>query len=175
MPPNVKQARERSVLLGHFDVIGRRALISVGFIWVAILSVYVVTYQENKLVENQLQVAVGANISIENQVREINQLVNVVGARVEEHPAWTPLVKDVVASLPQEARLEMLVVRVEQDALLIEGSSTSRTAVLDMQANLEALSWVVRLEAPLQNFAAGPRNAFSFKLWRSETYEDNIN
>ncbi|MEK7557095.1 MAG: PilN domain-containing protein, partial [Patescibacteria group bacterium] len=76
----------------------------------------------------------------------------------------SPHLKDVVGALPPEARLEIL--SLGNDELTVRGVSNSRTAVLDMERALKALPWVERVDAPLQNFAAGGKGEFSFTLRR---------
>jgi len=157
----------------QFDWLGRRAVIAVGIVWLAIGLAWWVTAMEDQTLTAQLQDGDKNGGGIHEQVRSLNQLMGSVNERVEKRPSWTPLVKDVVAAIPAEARIELLEVKIERDALMIEGTSIARSAVLNMQGQLEKLPWVVRLEAPLQNFAAGPRNVWSFTLFRSEVSDEN--
>lgn len=168
LPPSAKRARLRRVSSRHIGYLIRRLAAGLLLCLSALTGAYVIAWTELRHLTNQLGNGEGTEEKVVQQVFEVNQIMQAIDTRIHEHIPWTPLARDVIELLPQEARLELLEVRADRDALKVEGVALARAAILDMQRKLETLSWVTRLEAPLQNFAAGERTEFSFVLFRGE-------
>ena len=64
----------------------------------------------------------------------------------------------------QGIKIKKLQVKEGEGILEVEGFSDSRNTILDFQNLLKELSWVIRVEAPLQNYALGTDTGFSFNL-----------
>lgn len=109
---------------------------------------------------------------IVESVEQINELLLEAGKRTSVYDAWTPQLQEVLSVLPNEMKLSTIGVIEKDDSLIIEGESSLRSAVVAFQKELEALSWVKRVESPLQNFALDPEAGFSFSVYR-KGLEDN--
>lgn len=167
LPPPAKQARQRYLTGVHLAYLGRR----VGFGWLLLLAVlagsYGYTWQRQREVDRQLAQKQGMQGGGSSQVQAINEIMSVVRAWADDHPAWTPLLVDALTRMPAAVRLEIVSLQPDGEGLTLRGVSSSRTAVVEMQQELEKLPWIGAIDAPLQNFAAGDKNEFSFTLTRT--------
>lgn len=111
----------------------------------------------------------GSNVA--QEVEGVNELLGVINQWVVAHPTWSPALEDVLKTVPATARLTIVALQVETQGLVVKGVADSRTAVLEMQRQLEGLAWVARVEAPLQNFASDASGEFSFTLFRRASHE----
>ncbi len=166
MSPGTKRARVRWLYGKRLRYLARRIV----FVWLALLGVLAGSFwhitQRQRAVISQLAERQVDEGRLTQQVQEINNVLALVRARAEEHPAWTPMIDDILRLTPASVRLEVLALPVGGPGLLVRGISASRAAVVEMQAGLEKLPGIQRVEAPLQNFAAGGNNEFSFTLVR---------
>lgn len=141
------------------------------FVWLGFVAVLAGSFwyveQRKSLVASQFAEHQVDERRLLDQVQEINSLLALVKARVADHPTGTPLLDDVIRLVPASVRLEVLALPAGGPGLVVRGTSVSRTAVVEMQQEFEKLPGVERVEAPLQNFAAGGNNEFSFTLVRT--------
>lgn len=166
LAPAAKRVRLQMLLTRRLLYLGRRLLLVWALVWVVFAIVFWATWQRKAAIAAQLAAQQTFQAEAALNVQEVNELMGVVARWVDTHSPWTPLLADVIRTVPPEARLEVLALTGAEDSLLIKGVSTSRAAVVDMQRGLEQLAWVASVEAPLQNFAAGPSSEFSFTLHR---------
>lgn len=103
---------------------------------------------------------------LEEEVHSVNQQLQFMHERILGHHDWTGDTAAMLGVVPLEVRISALFVQETAHTLTIRGSTSSRTAVLDFQAALERLSWVERVEAPLQNLAVVPTGEFTLTLIR---------
>jgi len=168
LPPEARKKRVVRVYVRHADYLVLRVTIGLGLLWLALGLAYGVAWNESRLLSSQLAGRPDEAMGLEQEVGEVNERLSVIHQWVEEHAAWTPQVRDVVSAVPDEAGLELLAVPPDREVLVVEGVASSRAALLSLEEALSGLPWVKSLEAPLQNFAAGPRREFSFLLTRED-------
>lgn len=171
MSPGAKHARVRWLYGKRLGYLARRA----GFVWLVLGAVLAGSFwhleQRRRAVAVQLAEHQVDERRLLSQVQETNNILALVEAAIELHPAWTPLLDDIIRLVPPSVRLEVIALPAAGPGLMVRGTSSSRAAVVEMQKGFEKLPGVTRVEAPLQNFAAGDSNEFSFTLVR--TADDN--
>lgn len=166
LPPAAQRARMSRILRKRLAYVGRRLLLALVLVWVVLAAAGWWFVRQEQVLQRKLAGEAERAVSAEKEVREINELMGLIEARVDDHPAWSPQLKDVVNVVPAEARVEVISLSAD-DKLIVRGISSSPTAVLDMERSLKQLAWVQAVEAPLQNFAAGGKGEFSFTLIRT--------
>lgn len=164
MPPEAKRARMSWLYRKRFTYVARRVLLVWGVFMVMLAGSGWYWWQRQSNGGRGRQDQSTDQAAVTKEVRRINDLMAAVLGWSQQYPAWTPHLPDVVRLTPSEARLELLTVPAERAGLTVRGVSASRAAVVEMQRELEKLPWVASVEAPLQNFAAGGTNEFSFTL-----------
>lgn len=169
MSPEGKRARLRFLMRKRLTYLGRRAALIWVLLWVVLGSVFWLTRERQRVVAAQLSRQTETDLGIAAEAADVNELMGAVVRWVDEHPAWTPLLAEVVQATPDEVRLEVIAVQPAAAGVLVKGVSASRAAVVEMQQRLERLPWVEKVEAPLQNFAAGPQSEFSFTVFRKNS------
>lgn len=167
LPPYAKQSRAARLRRSRLLYLVRRAVLMWLVAGAILVGAFVFFHYQRVTFERQL-----ARQQVErdntDQVKRINESIRGVARFVEEHPAWTPVLPEVVNAAPEPVRLEVIALQADGKSLLVKGVTSSRTAVVDMQRELEALPFFSAVEAPLQNFAAGEKSEFSFTLHREE-------
>lgn len=166
LPPAAKLERARRLYRKRLLFFSRRVVVAFGMLWVVMGGVYWFLWWQGRMLTAREAAEVGSGGEVFGEVARVNELMDVIERHVDRHPTWSPLLDDVVRVLPVEARLTVIALVPETGGLVVRGVSPSRAAVLEMQRQLEALPWVERVEAPLQNFAVGSKGEFSFTLFR---------
>lgn len=100
------------------------------------------------------------------RIRDINAIIAVVDDRITKDPLWSPLISDIVARVPSGISITTLQLTETPQTLLLVGKATRGSAVVQYQRELEKLSWVERVDAPLQNFAVSPNATVTFTIFR---------
>lgn len=167
LPPPAKKQRMMRIYQRRVGYVIRRVLVAFVVVWLGMALIWWVTNETRKEVEADLQLTESGVVDVEQEVREINSLLGAVRGRVGEYQRWTLRVQEVLTLMPEEASVQILSLR-EDQVLTIQGVSSSRAAIVEFQGDLEGLSWIGRVEAPLRNFAAGPQGEFSFTLFPQE-------
>lgn len=103
------------------------------------------------------------------QAARINEQFLEIRAWGNTQQTWTSLLPDVFDQLPQGVRLTELDVAAETGQLTLRGTFVNRESLLLFQRQLEALPWVVHVEAPLSNFATGEDARFELIITRKAT------
>jgi len=127
-------------------------------IWLALNSI-LLTVQMNGEIER-------AGIDVVSQVRELNATLVGLEVATDELRPWTVQVGEILDLVPSGMLVRDMEVMSGSNVLIVRGAAAEREAQLDFQQRLESLSWVQRVEAPLENFALGPDAGFSFSIYR---------
>ncbi len=112
------------------------------------------------------------NQSMIESVEQINESLLEIEKKSLVYSTWTPQVQEVLRVLPSEMKISTIGVVEKDNSLLIEGEFYVRSAVVEFQKELRALSWVKKVESPLQNFALNSEAEFSFSVYKNGL-EDN--
>lgn len=166
LPPLAKHERLGRLYRQRLAYLGRRALIGFMIVWVVMAGIFWWVRQRQRELEALARTQTRDGGEVFREVARVNELMSVINQRVGQHPDVTPLLDDIVRTLPPGARLTVLALQANTGGLVVRGTSPSRGGVLDMQRQLEALPGVERVEAPLQNFAVDSSGEFSFTLFR---------
>jgi len=105
---------------------------------------------------------------IVGRIQGINGMLVEFETREESHNKWSLFIEDVLKVIPGSVVISEMGVKEKLGVMEIDGSSSSRPAILDFQNLLKELDWVDTVEAPLQNYAIGPEAGFSFSLMVKE-------
>lgn len=166
LPPGARHERLGRLYRQRLAYLGRRALIGFVMIWVVMAGIGWWVQQRQRELEALARAQTLDGEEVFRAVARVNELMSVIDRRVEAHPSWTAQLDEVMRTLPADARLTVLALQADTGGLAVKGVVAGRTGVLDMQRQLEALPWVERVEAPLQNFAVDPKGEFSFIVFR---------
>lgn len=105
--------------------------------------------------------------AIEGRVRETNTSVLLVRNTFRDHPAWSLQIAEVLAAVPAGIVVTGIDVETVTQTIEVNGLSTSRSSVVQLEDRLKTLPWVKSVDAPLQNFASGPNVSFRFSIVRN--------
>jgi hypothetical protein len=164
LPVYAQQLRIRLLYLSRLGSMLRWILLllvlfsgALGAMWVGVRDV-------QRGVDRQLSSEGSEEVSVEQRVRDINQLLGSIHAYIRTHPALSLRIVDVVRLLPSDAGITAMRFDATTSSLQVEGISSARSDILEFQQALEGLAWVETVEAPLSNFATGTRGIFSFTI-----------
>ncbi len=137
-------------------------LVSYGIVWM-MLTLSRDSYIEQIASQNRDQV------SIVEQSEALNTDIARLDAHIATHIAWTSYIDDVVTLLPNGIRISRIELVEMPETLVITGSATTGSAVVEYQEALEELEWVDRVAAPLQNFARAPEATIEFTIFHKKS------
>lgn len=174
LPPAVTKARTRRLFSRQFNRLYRTILLCLVIVGATYAGVWWVTWQSLSEVEN----GVGAtsrssqNRAAEQEVRKVNELLKAVQQRTAGYESWTARVSEALSVASSEISITTISLRSASGAapgspktLVVTGTALSRSAVVAYEQALRSLSWVERVEAPLQNLASGSVVTFSFTIY----------
>jgi Tfp pilus assembly protein PilN len=163
LPQEIALRRERRACLAGVG----RLLQRLSFLLVVLIVGEIIVYVSFMYVDRELEKVYetqGEGNSITSKVKRVNQMLAQVERTKDEYINWSLYIEEVLNNAPPGVKIRRIQVKDEEGILELEGFSSSRGAVLDFQNLLKELSWVVRVEAPLQNYALGTDAGFSFNI-----------
>lgn len=166
LPPPLLAARLRQLFVERLTHLGSRGILYLGMVSAVLLAIWVGELAVARVLGEQLEEAGHGDASLEESVRSTNAWLNEFAQRADQHPPWTPLLRQLLVGLPGEIKLTSLQITSQPDALQIRATASSRAAVIAWQRQLEAMPAIAKVESPLQNFATGPIVDFLFTLTR---------
>jgi hypothetical protein len=181
LPPTILRARRRRLYFGRANRLYWLGMLSLLMVGLTYGSVYWALNMQNYQLARHLDSLAG-NGRIGPSVQPINELLRAIEGTVDSQLLWTEVVDDVLVSAPAEvtiigidlkesavsgeSRGDRLPAAARAGALVITGQTGSRAAVVEYERRLQALPWVARVDAPLQNLAGGASPTFSFTVFR---------
>lgn len=163
LPQEITLRRERRTFLVGIG----RFLQRISFMLAVLIAGEVIVYVAFTYIDRELEQAKLVHQEEDSALSEIKR-VNEVLAQVErtksEYIDWSLFLEEILNNAPQGIKIKKMQVKEAEGVLEVEGFSNSRTTVLNFQNLLKELSWVIRVEAPLQNYASGIDTGFSFNL-----------
>lgn len=99
-----------------------------------------------------------------NEIKRVNELLAQVEKTKSEYIDWSLFIEEILKNAPQGIKIKKIQAKENEGVLEVEGFSNSRDTVLIFQNLLKELSWVIQVEAPLQNYALGTDTGFNFNL-----------
>lgn len=160
--PLILKRERRTYLIG----IGR-LLQRLSFMLVVLIVGEVVAYAAFAYIDKELEKASAAQqagSSITNEIKKVNEVLAQAEKIKSEYINWSLFIEEILNNAPPGIKINKMQVKEKTGVLNIEGFSNSRNTVLDFQNLLKEFSWVIRVEAPLQNYALGTDTGFSFNL-----------
>ena len=163
LPKGISLRREKKLFLQGVG----RLLHRISLMLVVLLIGEAVVYAAFFFIDNELEKSSEKQNGISNITNEIKR-VNEVLAQTEkaksEYVNWSLFIEEILRNAPQGIKINKMQVKEGEGTLEVRGFSDSRSTVLGFQNLLKKFSWVIRVEAPLQNFALGSDTSFSFNL-----------
>lgn len=104
--------------------------------------------------------------NVVGQVAEINRLLVGVDGAAKELAPWTLQVDEMLELVPSGMQVTNVKVAKDTDIIVVSGAATAQEVQVDFKQRVEQLSWVQRVDAPLENFAVGPEAGWSFSIYR---------
>ncbi len=163
LPKPLVIGRERRAYLFGFG----RLLQRIALLLVAIIVGEVVVYGAHYYIDQTMDQSGKADeqsLSTTEQAQNVNMLLSLVDNTRKQFVSWSLFSEEVLNSAPREITISKLEVKEKLGALEVVGYSSRRASVLEYKNILAGLSWVKRVDAPLQNYAIGPDAGFSFSL-----------
>lgn len=145
-------------LLRRLDVVALLLAIALG-------SLLGTVYWQQQALETSISEQTLASDAAEAEVKDINRLVETIGQHAQEHVPTSNHIPEMMRAMPESVTLTAISISSETKAMTLEGNTVSRTALLEFQKKLEGLSWVERVESPLQNLASGSNGAFRLSIY----------
>lgn len=89
------------------------------------------------------------------------RLIETIG---QERTTWSDRLAELLAVLPDTARIETLTVNTEAGTVSFTGTDVSRDSLVTMEEALRGLTWVTRVSAPNANLLLRFNPAYTFTL-----------
>jgi hypothetical protein len=102
---------------------------------------------------------------VRREVNGLNELLTAFNERVDGYVGWTDQLEDTLA-LFSEPVLVGMTADEAAGSWQINGTSSSRSAVVALREKLEQLPWVTGVEVPLENFTVGTDAGFTLIVER---------
>lgn len=182
LPPGELRARVRRLYSQRISALGWAIAIGLGMMTATYGSVYGIEYVLYRDIQRELRTADGNTAELKSQIQQANSLLAAISSATATQVLWTETVDDVLAAAPSDIVVVSLGVKesavgvsgaagtqsqvTPAGALVINGRSSSRTAIVEYERRLQQLSFVKKVEAPLQNLAGGAANTFSFTVYQ---------
>ena len=171
LPRVIILKRERKAYLAGIGRLLQRLSFLLIVLIVGEVIVYIAFSYINKELIRASEIQSAGN-SITNEVKRVNEVLARVETIKSEYINWSLFVEEIIKNAPLGIKIVKMQVKEGEGVLKVEGFSSSRSSVLDFQNLLKELSWVIRVEAPLQNYALGTDTSFSFNLVVIEVEEE---
>lgn len=175
LPPLVVRARYHSLVIKQRDRVVYTVLLGLLFIATAYAANWYTLYQSEVSVRGELTNLKTDVSAVQRQAVQINAFIRALAARIILPETWTERAVQVLDSAPQSiaiTRLNVVAAIVDRqpaDAIIIEGNSPTREALITFEESIQALPWVVHIEAPLRNLSgSAPPFQFSFVAFRTK-------
>lgn len=167
LPPLEKEERRRQQYSRQLSRVYRRLVVASLFLYVAMGAAWGLAWQKKQSL-GELNSASEAQENTVREVTEVNQLVQALDQRIHDRVVWSGAVQDIVRVIPAGIKIEALRSGTGGSTLEFSGVSSSRAAVLELESRIKALPQILRVEAPLKNFALGPDGKFSLTVVYNE-------
>lgn len=151
-----------------------RLLQRISFMLLVLIVGEVVVYVAFAYVDRELEeasLAQQAGNGTTSEVKRVNEVLAQAERIKSGYINWSLFVEEIIRNAPRGIKIKEMQVKEKEGILKIEGFSDSRITVLDFQNLLKEFSWVLKVEAPLQNYALGTDTGFSFNLVVTEKTE----
>ncbi|MDA1168967.1 MAG: hypothetical protein O3A36_01355 [bacterium] len=119
-------------------------------------------------IEDQIIIQNKDRITISEQNKIFNTSITEIDSRIADVTLWTAYISDVVSSVPKGILISRIELVEEPETLVVTGTASLGSSVVEYQRALEALPWVDRVEAPLQNFARAPKAIAVFTIFHKK-------
>ena len=163
LPQGVALKRERRTFLLGIGRLLQRISFMLAILIVGEVIVYAVFTYIDRGLEQASETQRGES-SATSEIKRVNEVLAQVEKTKSEYINWSLFVEEILNNAPQGIKIKKMQVKESEGVLEVEGFSSSRSTVLNFQNLLKDLSWVVSVEAPLQNYALGTDTGFYFNL-----------
>lgn len=104
-----------------------------------------------------------ASFSYNKDVGEINKLVKDINAAGKNYSEVVPKLLEIVATSPNDIKINSLQIDKRSQILTIQGSAQTRNGLLKYQDLLKSLSWIEAVETPASQLFQKENINFEFK------------
>lgn len=164
LPKKIIKKRERHACFAGITRFMQRLAVLLVLLIIGEIFVYSsLKYFSNEAKQTKTDVQGSNNIK---KVEEINRTLGVITEKRKKTIVWSLYLEELTKSAPKGIEIKEINTTEKENEMImqIQGFSDSHDSVLNFQSVLEKLSWVTRLEAPLQNFALGTDKGFTYDL-----------
>jgi len=168
LPPPAAAARRRRILNNRIGQMQRLTIVALLILAASLAGVHAITIINQKLLADEINNVANSLNGTAEEVEAINQTLQAMNSWTSSHEDVSPLLTDVLKSMPAGIKLQSLTLEEQSNGLVISGTFSSRPDVITYQQKLEQLPWVTKIEAPFRNFTTGSDEGFTFTLYRHE-------
>ncbi len=172
LSPQAKARRENAIYLRRERSIVVALSISLVVILASYGAIWWVFFSLHQDLSDQIVMQTQDQSEILKEIRALNREVGVLDSRIASYTLWTERIEDVLAAVPSGILVSKLELSENPAALIVTGSASQGSEVVAYQSALEALPWVDRVVAPLQNFARFPTATVVFTIFQKTANEN---
>ena len=101
-----------------------------------------------------------------SDINQFNELLVEINEVQEAYPPWGPTVAQLIADIPPQIHLTEISLMEDSNKLVITGAGGVRADVIALQDSFLQMSGIATVDSPLQNFATGENQQFTFTIQR---------
>lgn len=146
----------------------RRLIILLLLLVLAEIAVWGVFLAINRSVNKTKDLAVESGLDVLGQVDRTNSFVGQFERRLADFKMWSDTLDSVFGVTPELVTITQITVDEGTESIELNGQSPSQADLIDFQARLEQLSWVIDVEAPLSNFEIGLKSDYTLTVITKE-------
>ncbi len=153
---NLLPPEKKKILTHIYLVLYSRFLIEILLFYsliVAISLIFANQYLRANLSINQIKTAAadGVYARMNKEIKNVNQQLKNIDAVQSSFVAWSPLMADLLKTVPPAISLSGLDFNKDRDEMMIQGTAKTRDELLTFKERLMALNWIKKLEIPVSS------------------------
>lgn len=165
LPSDAQYLRVARIYLLHTGHFLRYVIFLVLMQILVLGSTYSVVLLVNRLVSTEVVEGALRQEKLYSRVQDVNDMLSAVREYKEQEKGWTILIPDLFELLPRDIVLTSLQADSEVNTIRLQGVYSGREQLIAFQRQIESLSWVSALDAPLSNFKTGNDSNFSLLIY----------
>lgn len=168
LPPDALSARKQRVLMRR----ERALFVAIVCAFLFILGGYGGTWWYLHGIKNSLEDQIMSQnkdrTSITEQNEAFNKDISTIDSRIGGFTLWTAHLPDVIGVVPKGILVHRIELVENPQTLVVTGTASLGSDVVEYQTALEKLPWVDHVDAPLQNFARAPEAVVVFTIFHKQ-------
>lgn len=168
LPPDVLSIRKERVLIRRERAISLAVAYALLLIIGSYGGIWWYLDEVKNSFENQITLQNKDRTTITEQNKAFNKDIEAIGSLIAGFTLWTSRLPDVVGAVPKGILITRIELVEKPETLVVTGTASRGSDVVEYQAALEKLSWVDHVDAPLQNFARAPEAIVVFTIFHKK-------